>query len=37
MEYMKSIPSGEIATVEMERHRKGEKYPYRVIRKGVAP
>jgi len=37
MEYMKSIPSGEIATVEMERYRKGEKSPSRVIRKGIAP
>ena len=37
MEYMAGVPSGEIATVEVERYRKGEKYPSRVIRRGVAP
>jgi uncharacterized protein len=37
MNYMAAVPAGQIATVEVERYRKGEKYPYRVIRRGVAP
>ena len=37
LEYMAGVPSGKTATVEVERYRKGKKYPYRVIRRGVAP
>ena len=36
-DYMAAVPSGEIATVVVERYRKGEQYPYRLIRRGIAP
>jgi len=37
MEYMASVPSGEIATIEVERTQKGAKLPHHIIRRGMAP
>jgi len=37
MKYMAAVPSGETAIVEVERYRRGEDHPHRLIRRGVAP